>query len=259
MTVLDDLQAELTAATNRLLATTATLSDADVTAPSLLAGWARGHVLTHVARNADGHINLLTWAKTGVYTPQYPTRDAREAEIAEGAGRPIAEQHADLVDSAARLDAVIDTMTPGAWSATVRGMRPPDHPAWYVLVRRIREVEIHHVDLGAGYTWADWPEAFVRRELHDAMAGWPYAESTVSELHAGGRSWTGLGEGPVVEGPAPVVLAWLTGRLPDGGSGDAGGVAGAGLRLAEKPPAAPPWLTMPAPPGLPATPPEEYP
>ncbi|MFG1879257.1 maleylpyruvate isomerase N-terminal domain-containing protein [Sphaerisporangium sp. NPDC049003] len=54
--------------------------------PSLLAGWARGHVLTHVARNADGHINFLTWARTGVYTPQYPTPCAREAEIAEGAG-----------------------------------------------------------------------------------------------------------------------------------------------------------------------------
>lgn len=259
MTVLDDLQAELTAATNRMLATAATLSDADVTAPSLLAGWTRGHVLTHVARNADSHINLVTWAKTGVYTPQYPTPGAREAEIAEGAGRPIAEQHADLADSAARLGAAFATMPPQAWAAAVRGMRPPDHPAWYLLARRIREVEIHHADLGAGYTWADWPEEFVLRELHDAMAGWPYAESTVSAVHAGDRSWTGLGEGPVVEGPPPAVLAWLTGRLPDGGTGEAGGGTSPGLRLAEKPPAAPPWLTMPAPPGLPATPPEEYP
>ena len=29
-------------------------SDADVRAPSLLPGWSRGHVLTHIARNADG-------------------------------------------------------------------------------------------------------------------------------------------------------------------------------------------------------------
>jgi maleylpyruvate isomerase len=259
MTVLDDLQAELAAATNRLLATTAALSDSDVTAPSLLPGWTRGHVLTHVARNADSHINLVTWAKTGVYTPQYPTPDTRAAEIAEGAGRSLKEQHADLAATAARLGAMLATMPPEAWTATVRGMRPPDHPAWYVLVRRIREVEIHHVDLDAGYTWEHWPETFVLRELHDAAASWPHAESTVSAIRAGGLSWTGLGDGPVLEGAAPAVLAWVTGRLPGHRREEVSLAGGDGLRLAEEPPAAPPWLTMPAPPGLPATPPEEYP
>lgn len=259
MTVLDDLQAELAAATNRLLATTAALSDSDVTAPSLLPGWTRGHVLTHVARNADSLVNLVTWARTGLYTPQYPTPDAREAEIAEGAGRPIKDQHADIAGSASRLDTEMGAMPPEAWAARVEGTRPPEHPAWYLLVRRIREIEVHHVDLGAGYAWDDWPEVFVRRELHDAMAGWPHPESTVSEVRAGDRSWSGLGEGPVIEGTAPAVLAWVTGRLPDDGHGDAGLVTYGRLRLAEKPPAAPPWLTMPAPPGLPATPPEEYP
>ena len=29
----------------------------------------RAHVLTHVARNADAMINLLTWARTGVRHP----------------------------------------------------------------------------------------------------------------------------------------------------------------------------------------------
>lgn len=259
MTVVEVLQAELSSATERLLATTATLSDADVTAPSLLAGWTRGHVLAHLARSADSNVNLLTWAKTGLYTPQYPTPAAREAEIARGAPRPIKEQHADLSASATRLGAELNAMPAKAWAATVSGMRPPEHPAWYVLARRIREVEVHHVDLDAGYTWDRWPDVFVRRELHDAMAGWPREGSTVSAVHAGGRSWTGLGAGPAVEGPAPAVLAWLIGRLPGGPSAVAGRVRFEGLRLAEKPPAAPPWPTMPAPPGLPATPPKEYP
>ena len=43
-------------------------------APSLLPGWTRAHVLSHVARNADAMINLLRWAKTGVETPAYPSR-----------------------------------------------------------------------------------------------------------------------------------------------------------------------------------------
>ncbi|MFG1700137.1 maleylpyruvate isomerase N-terminal domain-containing protein [Nonomuraea sp. NPDC049309] len=69
MTILPALQAELTAATDRLLATAASLSDADLAAPSLLPGWTRGHVLAHVAQNAGSCLNLLTWARTGVRTP----------------------------------------------------------------------------------------------------------------------------------------------------------------------------------------------
>ncbi|GII79300.1 maleylpyruvate isomerase [Sphaerisporangium rufum] len=257
MTCLDELRTELAAATGRFLATTAALSDDDLAAPSLLPGWTRGHVLAHVAGNADSHVNLLTWARTGVYTPQYPTPDSREAGIREGAARPAARQHAGNAAAAARLAAAVEGMPAAAWQARVRGMRPPDHPAWYVLVRRIRELEVHHVDLDAGYTWLDWPEVFVRRELHDAMAGWPYDRSTVGEIRTGGREWTDLGRGPVVEGPAPVVLAWLTGRLAPERAGGPG--APGPHRLARTPPPAPPWMTLTAPPGLPDAPPEEYP
>ncbi|MFF9641495.1 maleylpyruvate isomerase N-terminal domain-containing protein [Kitasatospora aureofaciens] len=46
--------ARIHAATGLLLRTAARLCDADARAPSLLPGWSRGHVLTHLARNADG-------------------------------------------------------------------------------------------------------------------------------------------------------------------------------------------------------------
>ncbi|MEO3870681.1 maleylpyruvate isomerase N-terminal domain-containing protein [Nonomuraea sp. B12E4] len=72
MSVLPELRAELASATNRLLATAATLSDADIAAPSRLPGWTRGHVLSHVAQNAGSHLNLLTWARTGIRTPSTP-------------------------------------------------------------------------------------------------------------------------------------------------------------------------------------------
>jgi maleylpyruvate isomerase len=130
MTVLPAVQAELASATNQLLATAASLSDADLAAPSLLPGWTRGHVLTHVARNADSHINLLTWARTGDRTPQYPSVEAREAEIEAASARSAARQLADLDDSAGRLAAAIRDLPQAAWSAQVQGMRPPPHPAW---------------------------------------------------------------------------------------------------------------------------------
>ncbi|MCA2177180.1 maleylpyruvate isomerase family mycothiol-dependent enzyme [Nonomuraea glycinis] len=101
MTVLQRLLAEMAAANDRLLATAASLSDADVLAPSRLPGWSRGHVLVHVARNADSHLNLLTWARTGIVTPQYPSMAVRERQIESRAALPAAELIADIEDSVA--------------------------------------------------------------------------------------------------------------------------------------------------------------
>ena len=44
-------------------------------------------MLTHLARNADGMINLLLWARTGIVTPAYASAEARVADIEKGAVR----------------------------------------------------------------------------------------------------------------------------------------------------------------------------
>ena len=44
----------------------AELDPGQVAGPSRLPGWSRGHVLSHLARNADALVNLLTWARTGI-------------------------------------------------------------------------------------------------------------------------------------------------------------------------------------------------
>ncbi|GAA2269783.1 maleylpyruvate isomerase family mycothiol-dependent enzyme [Nonomuraea roseoviolacea subsp. roseoviolacea] len=268
MTVVATLRAELASATSALLGTAAALRDDDLAAPSRLPGWTRGHVLTHVARNADSLVNLLTWARTGVRVPQYTNGAARDAEIEAGARRPAAEQLADLRESSARLDALVERMPPEAWGSPVEALRPPPHPAWYVLVRRLRELGMHHVDLGAGYGPADWPERFVLRELRDCLRCWPYGESTVGGIRLLDVPDDGtlpafcrdLGAGPVVAGRPADMLAWLTGRSAGEGvrvvlEGQSSVPGPAGPEL----PAAPPWLTMPAPADLPATPPEDYP
>src|SRR6266487_233065 len=90
--------ARVGAATDRLLATAAALSDAQAREPSLLPVWSRGHVLTHIARNADGLANLLRWAGTGRETPMYASAASRTADIAAGY-RP-ADWPADFVADA---------------------------------------------------------------------------------------------------------------------------------------------------------------
>src|SRR5215467_6634543 len=155
----------LAAANDRLLATTTGLSDARAREPSRLPGWTRGHVLTHIARNADGMVNLLTWARTGTQTPMYASAESRAADIEAGAGRPAADLSADLRSSAVAFAAAAAAMPGDAWTAQVRMLHGPPFPALGVLDRRLSEVEIHHVDLGADYSPADWPEDFVADAL----------------------------------------------------------------------------------------------
>lgn len=217
------LSSEVDRATERLLKTAEALDEAAVAAPSRLPGWSRGHVLTHIARNADSYVNLLTWALTGRETPQYPSWEAREADIAAGAGRPAAEQVADLRAAGERFAAAVEAMTPAAWSAHVRYFNSGDTVAAHVVWARLREVEVHHVDLGSGYRPADWSDAFTLRLLHEIAGN--FAESGPPlRVRAGDLDFVaalggagGSASAPVVTGPARDLAGWLSGRLDGAG------------------------------------------
>ena len=205
------------AATEQLVATAEEFGDDDVRAPSLLPDWSRGHVLTHLARNADGGRRLLTWARTGVETPEYPSMAARAAEIEAGAGRAAAELVADLRESADRFAAAYRRMPAAAWNRRVRWTRGNEHPAARAADARLTEVLVHHVDLGAGYAPAHWPADFARPMLgrvaaaFRARAGGPAMRLHATDTRA--RYDTGPADGaPVIRGPQTSLLAWLMGR-----------------------------------------------
>jgi maleylpyruvate isomerase len=204
---------EIDRATARLLETARKLDDAAVAAPSLLPGWTRGQILTHLARSGDGCINLLTWARTGVETPAYATPEQRDTDIQAGAGRPAADILADVTAAARRFDEAVAQTPPQAWTATVV-MRGKQIPAAYITWVRLREVEVHHVDLDAGYRTADWPDAFVHRLLHEVAADLADGMSPV-RLHATDLDHElTIGRDPAttVSGPGHAIAAWLTGR-----------------------------------------------
>jgi maleylpyruvate isomerase len=207
------LLAEVAASQQRLDRTAAALDESAARGPSSLEGWTRGHVLQHIARNADSYRRLLEWARTGVEHPQYPSAEAREAEIEAGAGRPVAELAADVRESGARFLALAESLPEEAWEAEVRALAGWPHPAWYTLGRRWREIEVHHVDLDAGYTPADWPESYVRWELADSLpplrGELPFSRVTATDL---GLTIRLHDNGPVLEDEGRRLLAWLTGR-----------------------------------------------
>jgi maleylpyruvate isomerase len=216
------LMAEVDRATERLLRTVTGLDgDAAVAAPSLLPGWTRGHVLAHISRNADGLTNLLTWARTGMMTPQYASPDQRERDITAGAPRGLADHLADVRDSAARFADAAARMPVEAWTAVLDVPGSPQ-PAARVVWRRLREVEVHHVDLAAHYGPGDWPVAFGHRLLHEVVAGFAdrddapalvlCPEDSGHELAIGERDGA-----PRVTGTACALAAWLIGRSGGGG------------------------------------------
>src|SRR4051812_24249434 len=205
---------EMAAATDRLLATVDRLTDDDVRAPSGLPGWTRAHVLTHLARNADALGNLATWARTGEEREMYPGGpSARDEAIEAGAGRHHGDLRLDLNESAERLLEQFADFPPEGLARELRSSRGGAWLGWELPLMRLREVEIHHVDLVAGYTPDHWPEAFVTRTL-DQLAPQTLArgECPVRELRDGSASWQVGTDGPVLEGRRAALLAWLVGR-----------------------------------------------
>ncbi|CAM5686583.1 Mycothiol-dependent maleylpyruvate isomerase OS=Streptomyces glaucescens OX=1907 GN=SGLAU_08805 PE=4 SV=1 [Streptomyces glaucescens] len=196
-------------ATERLLSAAAELDNADVTEPSRLPGWSRGHVLAHLARNADALVNVLEGR------PMYVSAEARDADIERDAPRPLDEQLADVRASAGRFREA--GAAPADWSRTVELRNGVTDSASRVPFRRWVEVELHHVDLGVGYELEDLPAEFTEREidfLADRFTGHPDVPPTL--LTDGTRAWrTGReADAPevTVRGSRADLLGWLAGR-----------------------------------------------
>lgn len=217
-----DLLTQVADSTARFDAAIGTLTDAALAEPSALPGWTRGHLLAHLSRNADSLLNLLLWARTGIEIPQYPSGAVRDADIVAGAPRSLEVQHADFTASAHRWQAVATTMEPAQWQAVVRNRQGGSLPAADVPWMRLRETEIHHVDLDVGYTPADWPAAFVARLLPEAIADLsaklhPEATPTFDIQSTDTDFIATVGPGRphyTVLGPATALLGWLLGRTP---------------------------------------------
>ncbi|MGW3288507.1 maleylpyruvate isomerase family mycothiol-dependent enzyme [Streptomyces sp. NPDC001002] len=197
-------------ATDRLLTAAAKLDNVSTAEPSRLPGWTRGHVLAHLARNADALVNVFEGR------PMYVDGEARDADIERDAPRPLDVQLADLRDSAARFQET--GAAPADWSRTVELRNGVTDSAARVPFRRWIEVELHHVDLGIGYELEDLPAEFKDREidfLAERFGGHRDVPSTGLRSDSG-RVWTtggGAPGGPIgVEGTAADLLGWLAGR-----------------------------------------------
>ena len=214
-----------TAAQRRLDAVVGRLTDDLARRPSLLPDWTVGHLLTHLARNADSHRGMVEAAQRGEMIAQYPGgREERERGITEGFARPATELTADVIESHRRLEAAWAATEEETW-ATGLGLRR-NGPATIAdcAFLRWREVEVHLVDLGLPELGCpDWdritPEYLDGEwQLTLAELGPRVPEDVTLVLVPGDRPSRAFGIGDrrvLVRAPAARILGWLLGRGGD--------------------------------------------
>jgi len=167
----------------------------DPTLPSRLPGWSIGHVLTHVARNADGHRCMLDGL------PQYPHGvDGRNRDIDTGARRTWDVLVDDVATTSAELDA--RWAMHESWQGTSE-MLSGTRPTALLPFLRQREVEVHRSDLGLGYEYDDMPSDYLRQELRLMGMLWKARKP---------MGMTPLPDAALALTP-PTRLSWLMGRV----------------------------------------------
>jgi len=212
-----ELRSLVTHATQRLLGDTITVSDAAWAAPSRLPGWTRGHVASHLARQADALGRLVQGTMTGRPQPMYASPEQREAEIEDGARRTGLELQLDLDSSAEALTASFDAVAQrDAWEQTVE-LRGGDQVSVRLLpLARLSELVLHHVDLDVGFPAEDVDQQTAERLLEwSAFRLRQRLDFPRLQLLAdsGFRQTVGSsGDEVTVSGTSAALLGWLTGR-----------------------------------------------
>ncbi|SQD99263.1 conserved hypothetical protein [Parafrankia sp. Ea1.12] len=207
----------------RLLEAVARVDDTTARRPSLLPGWTVGHLVTHLARNADSHTGMFGAAAEGRVVAQYPGGlTQRDGGIEAGAYQPADLLLADLAGAVARLERAWDGTHVDVWRGGLglTAARGATSVADLVFLRW-REAEIHLVDLAltdrGGPEWDDLSPAYVEAEWAWSTRLLPErlpAEVTVL-LTPGDRPSRAVGRGPQVvrvDVPTLPALRWLTGR-----------------------------------------------
>jgi maleylpyruvate isomerase len=218
--------------THALLATVRGLDDDQIHAPCNLPDWTRAEVVAHLTETAHAFRRCIQAGLAGRRVAFYPGgAEEREAGILAGRDRSARELAVMLDDACAAL--ADTTRRIEDWERPVELTDFPTATIRRLILLRWTEVEVHHADLGTGYTPADWPPDFVdavlplrvewRLPLQYVEAGirgsWHLhrtdgdGEWTLYATDAGVRLEQGHAKGDcAVRGPGWALLAFVLGR-----------------------------------------------
>ncbi|MFA6299398.1 MAG: maleylpyruvate isomerase family mycothiol-dependent enzyme [Nocardioides sp.] len=225
-TVIEDLHD----ATQRLVRTVDAMDDEQYAGASGLPDWSRAHVVAHLALNAEGLAGALTGIGQGKAVAMYLSQERRDRDIEALATADPAELRERLLSSATRLAAALAALPTDAWSTRIERTPGNDRTftAYAVPGMRLREVEIHHADLGLAFTHADWPASFSGRLLGAMVKRDAWAEpftAAPTDLDGTWQCGDVTDSSPTVSGSAADLGWWLTGRGDgEGLTSDSGGL-----------------------------------
>lgn len=225
---IDEQLEHLHEATQRLVRGVDALPDAAYAEPSLLPDWSRGHVVAHLALNAEGLAGVLSGVRHGEGTPMYASSESRARDIEELATATPSTLRDRLLAATTAFQTAANGVPGDAWATRFeRSPGGPSYSAFSAVGMRWREVEIHHVDLGSAYDRGQWPAVFAVHVIE--RLGKRLAESSPFTARAtdSDRSWSFGEGGPTVSGSAADLAWWLTGRgAGDGLTSDSGELPG---------------------------------
>jgi len=157
------LQLELVhRATQSTVQTVDGLTDSEWAEPSLLPGWSRAHVVAHLTNHAEGLARAVRGLRVRRPVPIYDSNEARDQGIERLARQRVEVIRELFLASVTDVYDALRHLVPGLRTLTVE--RTPGGQllaADELVLMRWREVEIHHADLGAGFTHHDWSPEFV--------------------------------------------------------------------------------------------------
>jgi len=209
----DDWRFELTAATQRLLGDTIALGNDDWQTLTPLPGWSRAHVATHLAHHGLALAGMATSIAQNHEPVTWRTMQT-DADLNAGACRRALELQEALDQSSAALMDAFDAMDDTAWAVPIITSQG-SLPASVLIVDRLNQVLIHHVDLNLGFDLTD-----ISPDLTRMLVQWNlfrttprYAQIELTIVADEGFSASvGEGKAVTVRGNETNILGWLTGR-----------------------------------------------
>jgi maleylpyruvate isomerase len=204
---------EVRATADQLLAVTADLDDGAARGDSVLPGWSRGHVITHIANFSEAMTRQVEEALQGRLVEVYDGgRPARDAAIEAGADRSADELRSHLTQAVTTLIASWEKVGPTDWPLPIlhrnSNLSAGLQATW-------RELTIHTADLDLGITPATWSEDFCLHLLDFLRPRTP--DNLHLILKSPTVTWdNGTGEDVTLEGALTDLTAWYAGRPTQG-------------------------------------------
>ncbi len=190
------------------------LTDVQVTQPSRLPRWTRGHVLAHLANLGEAAARQLQNAY--IDAPVVPFYDGgmegRDAAIEADAGLSAAEHVARVEAALDRVEGLLDLLDEAALARRT-GFR--DRTAAALVLAWWRETSIHLTDLDLGVEHTMWGAA-----LREHLVGYLSARVPdglrldLEPTDVDEPRYLGDGVTVKVTGAASDIVAWLAGRTP---------------------------------------------